>query len=256
MAAGCNKSWFLVAALVCPTRLKEISMRNAHDSHTRRERSNEPRRNRVCAREARRQRRRPEWSRSLRRANQQIDSSVRLMYQSTVALDRAEHCRPSRLIPAARRLLRLPRQLGTAQAMLDRAVLRLQGVRDLTALEPHCAAGAREELTRAAARWIQASAILLLLSERACQTLVQVREALDAAPEPDDAELTDGSDRPPIPHPYLDRLLRSFLRRRRSRARERLRPWRRRRSAPLRTTDAPRRISRGRAPPLSSTCPL
>jgi hypothetical protein len=237
-------------------RAEDIAMRSAQHSNTRQERSHEPRRNRVCARAALRERRRPEWSRSLRRANQQIDSSVRLMYRSTAALELAEHCRPSRFIPAARGLLRLPRQLGTAQAMLDRAVLRLQVTLALIALEPDRAAGAPERLTRATTRWIQASAILVQLSERAEHTVVQLRETIDTASDADMDEMVAGKERPPIPEPYLNELLRSFLRRRRSRARERLRPLRRRRSAPLRTLDAPRRISRGRAPPLSSTCQL
>jgi len=182
------------------------------------------------------------------------------MYLSAAALDRAEHCRTSRLLPAARRLLRLPRQIGTAEALLARAVLRLRVTLELIDLEPDRAGGAREGLTRATSRWMQASAILLVLSERAGHTVVQLRETLDTAAEDafdDEAdELSDDGDRPPVPQPYLNELLRRFLRRRHSRARERLRPLRRRRSAPLRTTDAPRRVSRGRAPPFFSTCPL
>jgi len=123
-------------------------------------------------------------------------------------------------------------------------------------LEPERACGAPRLLIDATARWVLVAVALDNTSAQLLSLQEGVLEGLCSGEITPEAEATKRLPRIVVTPRVIS--ARDFLLCRRSSARDRIAsiPARRRRTACRATTDAPRRISRGRAPPLSSTCLL
>jgi len=197
---------------------------------------------------------RPQWLRSLRRARHEIAAAMRLSDRALLVVEMFLGGRERFLAPTAP-LLRVPRGLDLAQARLDRAAQRLDQSLELTALDPESAAEAGLLIFDARQQWLKTAMLLTLVTAGAYTTLGLIFE-VNPGPGTSGVRVTESSIDFVLLEPSdLDRL-RSSLLPDRAAERDRLRLLRRRRSAPLRMEDAPRQLSRGRAPPLESTCQL
>jgi hypothetical protein len=107
-------------------------------------------------------------------------------------------------------------------------------------------------MIRQAGRLTQAITQLSILHDQAWEALRRLRAALDAADEA--AAAAEPADDGRAPIIVLDPDWRHSFFGCLCLLRDRLRSLRSRRRPPLRVADAPRRISRGRAPPLSAIC--
>jgi hypothetical protein len=155
-----------------------------------------------------------------------------------------------RLTAAAHRMVLLPGWMNRANWSLDRAMVFLRQAIDAMALAPDMDAPAL--MIRQAGRLTQIVTQLSLLSDDAEDAFVRLRSALDAATEAAAAEEPADDERSPVTvldpnwrHSFIGCLCLLS---------DRLRSLAGRRRPPLRVADAPRRISRGRAPPLSAIC--
>jgi len=196
----------------------------------------------------------------LRRARQAIDSAVKLIETSYGALHQAEHAPVGpRLVRASRQLLFLNRWMRRAQEKLSCATRRLRETTDCLALEPERIGDAPSRMIRETERLIDASMRLNLLSYEAGELVARMRAALEATAASAGSSGEPAAEASPRIHvPKPNRRRNFLLRRRCRRVSDRLRSLGRRRRSPLTVADAPRRISRGRAPPPSpvSTCQL
>ncbi len=179
------------------------------------------------------------------------------MIDSTMeAIDRASSRAARCPIRTTRDLQRLSARLTGATARLARAVRYVGATTESLALEPERASEAPRLLIDATARWIQVAIALDDTSAQLLSVQEGVLEGLCSGELTPEAEATKRLPRIVVTPRVIS--ARQFLLCRRSSARDRIAsiPARRRRTACRATTDAPRRISRGRAPPLSSTCLL
>jgi hypothetical protein len=192
----------------------------------------------------------------LRRAGHEITGADRVTYYGLGALEAVYADDLRRAAPTAR-LFRVPRGLEIAQARLDRAARHLDRASELSALDPRDAARASLLIFETRERWLHTAMILTAV---AVETHAAIELIHELAPLPWVHALRCAASADPLDFPSIDlaelELHRASLRPDGSAERERLRLLRRRRFTPLRSTDAPRRISRGRAPPSDSICQL
>ena len=195
----------------------------------------------------------PQWVQTLRRASQEVAAAHRLCYHALIAVDAFLQNDLERAVPTPQ-LLRVPRGLQIAKARLDRAARRLDRVLEPAALDPESAAEAGPLALEVRERWLITANYLMAVAIQTCSAILVI-ESDHPAPWINAlrAAATDALAFPALDLTAFDH---SFLRPDDSAERERLRLLGRRRSVPLPMEDAPRRISRGRAPPVESTCQL
>jgi hypothetical protein len=176
------------------------------------------------------------------------------MIDSTMeAIERASSHAARCPIRTTRDLQRLSTRLTAATVRLSRAVRAMGETTESMRLEPERTSGAPRLLVEATVRWVRAA---VALDSTSAQLLSLQEEVLAGLSSGELTPETDGTKRLPriVVTPRVISA-REFLLCRRASARDRIAsiPARRRRTGCRATTDAPQRISRGRAPPLSST---
>ena len=189
----------------------------------------------------------PAWLPLLQRADREVLGANRVIRRCMVALFNVSEGEQRTVA-----LVRVSRGLRVVKARLDRAGRRIDRALKLAALDPRDATAASPHIFKTHARWFFTAEILEKLLVPETQAAI---DRVRAARGGHCGASADAFDFPSIELPELE-LLRAFLRPDGSAECERLRLLRRRRSTPLRSTDAPRRISRGRAPPSDSICQL
>ncbi|HEV7573123.1 MAG TPA: hypothetical protein VGQ21_16605, partial [Thermoanaerobaculia bacterium] len=190
-----------------------------------------------------------------RRTHRAIDSTLRLIALSRFLLNECETFAGVRPRWATRRIQRVSDRLVEAAARLRRGVECLSTTYDCFAHAPADAVGASNRLIDAMTDWLDAEKQIFLLSKRLEDTSARLAAYIESgiAPPLDLDELLkkEGPVRKPIvlriPAPRVlsienNRIFCIHIRRQRS--------------ARLTVAEAPRRIFRGRAPPLLSTCSL
>lgn len=189
---------------------------------------------------------RESWKHPIRRVERAINSSLRLAEASRRVIDASERFAAGRPFKqTSRQLLRASAWLARAGDQLGLAVRGLQETTDAAKRAPERAAEAPRRLFVDTARWIDAAGRVAVLSNRIEEVYTSLRAS---ALRPHGILLES---------PRV--ALRSALaapRRAPSRGRLSLVPIRRRHHALSGAVDAARKVSRGRAPPLVSTCPL
>jgi hypothetical protein len=200
--------------------------------------------------------RRPLWVAPLRRLNRAVASSLRMVDSTRAAIERASSRVARSPIRTTRDLQRLSARLTGATARLARAVRGVGETAESLRLEPERAREAPRLLIDATTRWLVVAVALDNASAQLLSVQEGVLEGLCSGELTPEAGATKRLPRIIVTPRVIS--AREFLLCRRSSARDRIAsiPARRRRTACRATTDAPRRISRGRAPPLSSTCVL
>jgi hypothetical protein len=191
------------------------------------------------------------WRRPLRRVRRALDASFRLIASSRRVIDASERFAAGSPARSAARLQQVSEWMVDASEQLGRAVRALRDTRDRAALAPGQAAEAPARLVESTLRWIDAAGTLAALSERLEVTFARLRDTVQRggvvsgyAKTAADSRAQSAGGRP-TKRPSRASGLVSIA------------SIRRRRPAPAsRAADAARRISRGRAPPLLSTCPL
>ena len=199
---------------------------------------------------------RPSWVIRLRRMNRALAASRRIADAAWDALGRASDRAAHSPIRTSREIQRLGKRLIDATERLHRAVRGFDETTRSMAHAPEGVPDAPRLLTEATARWILAAKAIAETSDQLC--IVQDRLLEDVLSGAIVAEDEQPKRRPRItgvPHLISAR---DFLLCRRKSAHDRIAsiPARRRRTAWRPAADAPRRISRGRAPPAVSTCLL
>jgi len=190
--------------------------------------------------------------RRFRRTRQNIDRSLRLIEASGRVIDAAERFAARRPIRAARKYERVSGWLDEASIQLSSAIRALSVTARKIALSPEHASDA-PPLLEAAARCAGAAGKLAALSDRLEDTVDVILAAVATGTALD---LSPFFRNPIVPARRLIRL-RPLPPRRSSCSAARIRVIHsRRRRSRLTLPDGERRIVRGRAPPLSSTCPL
>jgi hypothetical protein len=202
-----------------------------------------------------RRNRQARWIRPFRRTNRAIDSTLRLVALSQFLLDECEIFAEVRPRWATRQMRRVSGRLVQAVARLKRGAESIKAVNDCVAHTPEAAGDAPERLIGAMEGWLYAAAEIADLSDRIEDTSATLAAYITSgmAPPLDLDELLE-KERPirklivfRLPAPRVlsienDRIFRIHVRRQRS--------------VRLTVAEAPRRIFRGRAPPLVSTCSL
>jgi hypothetical protein len=168
------------------------------------------------------------WPRTLRQARRALDVSVRRIDSSTRVVGAAQRHAFGPLNETTQRLKRVSLSIIDAGANLQRAALGLLETNQCIALAPELAAGAPEQCIELTALWIETAQRLAALSN----WMEAMLKLCVTGPRTTQIRKPEDGHRPAI-------------------------PVRRQRLTPLLTVaEAPRRISRGRAPPLLSTCTL
>jgi hypothetical protein len=234
-------------------RTYNVSVSNAHLGSASHRNANHSRRLKV-SRGGSGRARRSALLRRFRRTRETINHSLRLIEASGRVIDAAERFAARRPTRAARRYQRVAGWLDQASVDLSSAIRALTVTALKMARSPAQTADARPLLLGATARWYGAAAKLSALTNRLDDTFDLIAEAVETGTTLDFSSLFRN---PIVP---ARRVIRLRPRPRRclscSTARIRVLDSRRRRSARLTLPDGERRIFRGRAPPLSSTCPL
>jgi len=196
------------------------------------------------------------WIRPFRRTRRAIDVTLRLIATCSRAIDACEAMAGEHPLRAGRQLDQVSGWLAEASEQLARGVKALNETNDQVARVPVYAGGAPRLLIVATAQWIDAATKLAMLSNRLDDSSTALVQYVTGGAAP-----LDLSELLPTQAPARKRI--SFA----------LRPpslkflsvenrrvfcihVRRQRSARLTVAEAPRRIVRGRAPPIVSTCPL
>jgi hypothetical protein len=197
------------------------------------------------------------WIRPFRRTHRAIDSTRQLIALTRFLLNECEAFAGVRPRWATRQMQRVSARLTEAAARLRRGVECLSTTHDCFAQAhtPAEALNAPQRLIDAMTDWLDAETQIALLSRRLEDTSARLAAYIESgiAPPLDLDELLkkDGPVRKPIvfriPAPRVlsienNRIFCIHIRRQRS--------------ARLTVAEAPRRIFRGRAPPLLSTCSL
>jgi len=185
-----------------------------------------------------------------------IDVTERLIGSSCRVINACEALAAEHPLLVSRRLQRVAGWLQEASEQLGRGADDLRATNDYVALAPAFAADAPELMIVATAHWIGAAAMLAQVSERLDDSFTSLMDYVKGGTAP-----LDLSELFPKPSPAPRRI--SFAVRNPSLAflsRENRRVFcihvRRQRSARVTVAEAPRRIFRGRAPPIVSTCSL
>jgi len=195
------------------------------------------------------------WLRLFRRTTRAIDSTVGLITLSRFLLNECEAFAGVRPRWAARQLQRVSGRLAEASARLRRGIECMSATHDRVAEDPADAVDARQRLIDAMTHWLHAESEIARLSNRLEETSAELAAYITSgmAPPLDLDKLLEKED--PAPKPIVVRLPSP-----RVLSIENNRIFcihvRRQRSARLTVAEAPRRIFRGRAPPLVSTCSL
>lgn len=186
------------------------------------------------------------WPRRFRRTRKVIDRSLRLIETSCRVVEATERFAARRPLRAAQRYRRVSEVIDEVTLQLSAAAHTLQMGAD--------AGNAPEVLARATAHWAAARQKLFVLAARLGDTFDLIMDAIASGKTLDLSEL---SARPIGIAPRVIRL-RPLPERRRSRGSgcNRVLQQRRRRAVRRTFAEAARRVFRGRAPPLVSTCPL
>ena len=202
------------------------------------------------------QSRREAWTRPLRRLRRALASSRSLIDWTWSVIATSDEVGNERPIAATQDLQRALRWLRTAQTDLNRAARGLRDTTESIAVAPERAGGVPEMLIYATSEWIMLAADLTMAMNRLCELHDDILGALVEGEIVPEQEWRLFRQRV-IPAPRVNPV-RTFLLVRRSSARDRISSVsvRRRRPAAMPTADAPRKISRGRAPPPSSACLL
>lgn len=195
------------------------------------------------------------WIRPIRLTYRAIDSTLRRITSARLLLNECETFAGVRPIWATRQLERVAGLLVEASDRLSIGVKRLNTTNECLALAPEDAGDAPERMIVAMERWIVAAGELAILSNRLEDTSATLLAYVQSGIAPLDlSELLRKRSAPkPVivivrhPSPRLlsienDRIFCIHVRRQRS--------------ARVTVAEAPRRIFRGRAPPLVSTCTL
>jgi hypothetical protein len=196
--------------------------------------------------------RRLSWIRPFQRTRKAIDRSVRLIESSCRVIEAAERFAARRPARAARQYERAAGWLDQAGMQLLCAVRSLSVTADKVALSPAHARGAPSMLFGQTFRWVGAARKLAILTNRLDDTSNLILDAVAAGSTLDFSSLLPD---PEIAAPRVIRL-RPLPPRRLSAGSGTIRVThsRRPRSVRVPVTEAVRRIIRGRAPPLVSTC--
>lgn len=215
--------------------------------------------NRACHQETRppaagQRQKQPRWVRPLRRLHRDLDCSLKLLHSTWQAISAATTTRPLR---TSRRLHRASFGLLDAQAHISHAAQCLDAITESARQAPESAADVPWLLLEATQRWVNLAGELAVMSEHLFGIHTEIADGLktgELVPEP----VEPSARRPRII--VIPRIIfaRAFLRHRRKSALDRIAsvPVRRRPAARIASTEAPRQISRGRAPPSHSTCLL
>jgi len=195
------------------------------------------------------------WIRPFRRTNRAIDSTLRPIALSRWLLNECEAFAGVRPRWATRQLARVSDRLVEAAARLGRGVECMKATNDCVAHAPEDAGDAPERMIGAVEEWIDAASQIAMLSNRLEDTSARLLAYVKAGIAPpfdlDDLFKKEG----PAPKPIVFRIPSP-----RVLSIENNRIFyihvRRQRSARLTLAEAPRRIFRGRAPPLVATCSL
>ena len=200
--------------------------------------------------------RRRSWTRPFHRTRHAIERALHLIDSSAHVVEAAERFAARHPVRAARDFERASAWTGEAMAQLSRAANGLRDTADHVRQTPDVAADAPALLLDASARWFEAALRLDALSARLSGTSAWLRDAVKggAIPVPFEEQTADPR------QPVVFRLTHTpiFPPERLSLERNHIPaiPTRRRRSTCRTVAEAARRIFRGRAPPLVSTCPL
>ena len=194
------------------------------------------------------------WIRPFRRTHRAIDSTLRLIALSRWLLNECETFAGVRPLWTTRQLVRISGRLAEAAGRLERGAECWSAAHDCIAHAPADAGGAPERMIGAIGDWIDAATQLAVLSNRLEDTSARLLAYIKADPAPLDLEKVLRKEGPApkrivfrLPSPKVlsienNRIFCIHVRRQRS--------------ARLTLAEAPRRIVRGRAPPLVSTCSL
>ena len=204
----------------------------------------------------RKMRRPPSWVSHFRRLRRNLASSMRMIDETMAAVVLAAEQAVHSPLRTVRDLDRLSAILIAASIRLDRAVRGLQQTSNALVRDPRRAADATRLLMQATQQWVQIAKALAEVSERLFTLQEGLVDDLESGRRAMEPQVWPRRRRRIAVHRI--QFAREFLRSRRSRAHDRIAsiPLRRRRTACRATTDAPRRICRGRAPPVSSNCLL
>jgi len=199
--------------------------------------------------------RRERWIRPFRRTNRAIDSSLRLIALSRFLLNECEAFAGVRPRWAARQLQRVSSRLAEASARLERGTRCMFATHACVAYAPETEGDSFKRLTNALQDWIGAAMEISLLCNRLDETSARLAAYVKSgmAPPLDRVELLKKEGPAPkrivfrLPSPRVlsiesNRIFCIHVRRQRS--------------ARVTLAEAPRRIFRGRAPPLVSICSL
>lgn len=200
--------------------------------------------------------RRPLWLSRLRVLNRALAASRRTIDSTWEAVERASGRAADCPVRTTRDIQRLARRLSGAMRRLEQAAQSFSETTQSVVLEPEGIADAPRLLTEATGRWLLTA---IALDDTSSQLCILQQDLLE--------DLLSGAIVPEEEQPKrlpriaaVPRLIsaRDFLLCRRKSAHDRIAsiPERRRRTACRPAADAPRRISRGRAPPLVSNCLL
>ena len=193
------------------------------------------------------------WDHPIHRAQRHIDSSQSLVDSIRRALLDSTDSAAARPIGTSRKLNRVSCRILDAHAHLASASRDIDAVMKSAVLAPELAADVPMLLIEMTQQWVEVARQIALLSNDLFGFHEEVLDGLksgELVPEPPAAR------RPRII--VIPRLIsaRAFLLHRRKSALDRIAsiPARRPPAARISSTDAPRRISRGRAPPSDSIC--
>ena len=228
-------------------------MTNAHIRSASRRNAKNSRRGGVRSCRVRRNGR-ERWIRPFRRTRRAINSTLRLIAHSRFLLNECEMVAGVRPLWATRQLVRLWGRLAEASTRLGRGAVCWNAANDCIALAPADAGGAPERMIGAIGDWIDAATQLAMLSNRLEDTSARLLAHLKFDPAPLDLETLLKKEEPApkrivlrLPSPRVlsvesNRIFCIHVRRQRS--------------ARLTVAEAPKKIFRGRAPPLVSICSL
>jgi hypothetical protein len=199
--------------------------------------------------------RRAGWVRPFKRVQRALDASVRLLNAGLATAAKSGRGMTRRPLDSSRKLQHAEGRLALASARLAYAARELAATAACLQAEPEAAADAPVLLMEATQRWMATSQSLNLAAGTIYTFHENVLQGLRSGVLVPERE----NDRRPriilAPRPTF---IRAFLAARQPRVRDRISVVlnrRRRASRPV-AVRVPRRASQGRAPPLSSICPL
>ncbi|HXH38899.1 MAG TPA: hypothetical protein VNN08_09750 [Thermoanaerobaculia bacterium] len=194
---------------------------------------------------------RKSWKGPILRTGRAIDSSLRLLGYSRRVIDACESLALEHPVLATRQLERVAGLLAKVAHLLESGVDGLNETTNRVALSPAEAGDAPQRVIAATQRWVDAAAQLAALSNRLDDTFAGLVDYLKGGTAPLDLSEVFAKDgpaplfittRPSVRVLSIEsgRIFCIHLRRLRS--------------ARLTVAEAPRRVVRGRAPPLVSSC--